>query len=134
NQPLSRLENAFGALSRGERAPNLREDPDVSEIADVNRRFNRMAEDLSAPEADRSIALAVISHDIRSPLARLRMEIELAPLEDSQRGPMVEDIERIDRIVGQFVDFARAGQPPRFETVDVAGLLGQLPATNRKLF
>jgi len=47
---------------------------------------------------------------------------------------MVEDIERIDRIVGQFVDFARAGQPPRFETVDVAGVLGQLPATYRKQF
>lgn len=134
NQPLSRLANAFGALSRGEPAPSLREDLVVSEIAEVNRRFNRMAEDLSALEADRSIALAGISHDIRSPLARLRMEIELAPLEDSQRGPMVEDIERIDRIVGQFVDFARAGQPPHFETVDVAGLLGQLPATYRKQF
>src|SRR5690606_12181004 len=134
NQPLSRLAGAFGALSRGEPAPRLREELVVSEIADVNRRFNQMANDLSALEADRSIALAGISHDIRSPLARLRMEIELAPLEDAQRTPMVEDIERIDRIVGQFVDFARAGQPPRFEAVDVADLLDQLPATYRKQF
>lgn len=132
NQPLSRLASAFGALSRGEPAPRLREDLVVSEIADVNRRFNQMANDLSALEADRSIALAGISHDIRSPLARLRMEIELAPLEDAQRMPMVEDIERIDRIVGQFVEFARAGQPPRCEPVDVASLLDQLPATYRK--
>ncbi len=132
NQPLSRLAGAFGALSRGEPAPRLREELVVSEIAEVNRRFNQMANDLSALEADRSIALAGISHDIRSPLARLRMEIELAPLEESQRTPMVEDIERIDRIVGQFVEFARAGQPPRFEAVDVADLLDQLPATYRQ--
>jgi len=132
NQPLSRLASAFGALSRGEPAPRLREELVVSEIAEVNRRFNQMANDLSALEADRSIALAGISHDIRSPLARLRMEIELAPLDESQRTPMVEDIERIDRIVGQFVEFARAGQPPRCESVDVADLLDQLPATYRQ--
>jgi len=132
NQPLSRLAGALGALSRGEPAPRLREELVVSEIAEVNRRFNQMASDLSALEADRSIALAGISHDIRSPLARLRMEIELAPLEEAQRTPMVEDIERIDRIVGQFVDFARAGQPPRFEQVDVADLLDQLPAPYRQ--
>lgn len=132
NQPLSRLANALAALSRGEPAPRLREELVVSEIAEVNRRFNQMANDLSALEADRSIALAGISHDIRSPLARLRMEIELARLEESQRIPMVEDIERIDRIVGQFVEFARAGQPPRFEPVDVADLLDQLPAAYRQ--
>jgi len=45
---------------------------------------------------------------------------------------MVEDIERIDRIVGQFVEFARAGQPPRFEAIDVADLLDQLPAAYRQ--
>src|SRR5690606_30334500 len=60
NQPLSRLANAFGALSRGDPAPRLREDLLVSEIAEVNRRFNRMSEDLSALERHFGPGLSVV--------------------------------------------------------------------------
>lgn len=132
NQPLARLAGGLAALSRGEPAPHLREEFVVSEIAEVNRRFNQMASDLTALDADRSIALAGISHDIRSPLARLRMEVELAPLDDVQRASMVEDIGRIDRIVGQFIEFARAGESERSEAVDVTLLLEQLRTAYRQ--
>lgn len=132
NQPLARLASAFGALSRGEPAPQLREDLRVSEIAEVNRRFNEMAVDLSTLDADRSLALAGISHDIRSPLARLRMEAELAPLDDEQRSAIVEDIERIDRIVGQFVEFARTDGDARVEAIDIGQLLEQLAGAYRQ--
>ncbi|MFP5406781.1 MAG: histidine kinase dimerization/phospho-acceptor domain-containing protein, partial [Gammaproteobacteria bacterium] len=106
NRPLAVLAGALGAISRGERPPALPENG-PTEIAALNRRFNRMAVDLAALEQDRGIALAGISHDIRSPLARLRMEIELAPLAEDAREAMAGDIERIDRIVGQFVNYAR---------------------------
>jgi two-component system osmolarity sensor histidine kinase EnvZ len=130
NRPLATLARAFGAVSRGEPPPSL---PDAGpiEIAELNRRFNRMAADLAALERDRTIALAGISHDIRSPLARLRMEIEFAALDEVQREAMAGDIERIDRIVGQFVHYARIADPPRAETVDVAALIDALTAGYR---
>jgi two-component system, OmpR family, osmolarity sensor histidine kinase EnvZ len=122
NRPLSGLARALDSLSQG-REPAPLAETGVSEIAALNRQFNRMAGDLATLEADRALALAGISHDIRSPLARLRMELELARLDDEQRQAMIGDIERIDRIVGQFVLYARMAQAPRSGPVDVEAVL-----------
>jgi two-component system, OmpR family, osmolarity sensor histidine kinase EnvZ len=122
NRPLAQLAGAIDRLSRGEPAPRLQEDA-PTEIAEVNRRFNLMAADLAALEIDRAEALAGISHDIRTPLTRLRLEIELSRLSQADRDSMGEEIERIDAIVRQFVEFARpagAGPPQR---VDVSATI-----------
>ena len=132
NRPLALLARAFGAVSRGEAPPPLPVRGPI-EIAELNRRFNRMAADLAALERDRTIALAGISHDIRSPLARLRMEIELARLDEAQREAMAGDIDRIDRIVGQFVHYARIAQPPRGEAVDVPAVIEAAASSYRPL-
>jgi two-component system osmolarity sensor histidine kinase EnvZ len=119
DRPLAQLAQAISAVSRSESPPRLREDG-PPQLARVNRQFNRMARDLADLEHDRTLALAGISHDLRSPLTRLRMEVELAPIEAAQRDPMVEDIGRIDAIVGQFIDYARSNQPPRAQRVDAS--------------
>ncbi|MCO5101560.1 MAG: ATP-binding protein [Burkholderiaceae bacterium] len=125
NRPLSDLAGAIGLLSRG-RAPAPLAESGPTEIAAVNRRFNRLAADLAQLDADRALALAGISHDIRNPLARLRIEVELARLADAQRESMVDDIERIDRIVGQFIGYAQIAQPPRAELVDVSASIASI--------
>ncbi len=125
NRPLSDLARAIRELSHG-RAPAPLTENGPTEIAAVNRRFNRLAADLAQLDADRALALAGISHDVRNPLARLRMEVELSPLGEAQRESMVEDIERIDRIVGQFIGYAQIAQPPRAELVDVSALLASI--------
>jgi two-component system, OmpR family, osmolarity sensor histidine kinase EnvZ len=118
NRPLAQLADAIDRVSRGLPAPRLAEDA-PTEIADVNRRFNRMAGDLAALDADRAEALAGISHDLRTPLTRLRMEIELSGLSFLDKASMGEEIGRIDAIVGQFVDFARPADAHAAERVDV---------------
>jgi len=130
NRPLADLTGAINAMRRGETPGPLKEDL-ASEIAQVNQRFNGMAADLAALEQDRAVALAGISHDIRSPLARLRMEAEMAKLDDPTRDSMVEDIERIDTIVGRFVDFARIGNSSEPTLVPVGEVLEQLPLVYR---
>jgi len=112
SRPLASLAQALGRVSRGERAPPL-EERGTPEIVALNRRFNRMASALAALDADRAVALAGISHDIRTPLTRLRLALEMSGLPDEDRRSMNEDIERIDEIVAQFIEYARAGGEAR---------------------
>lgn len=126
NRPLATLARALARVGSGS-APEPLAESGPSEIAEVNRRFNAMAADLAALEADRAVALAGISHDIRTPLTRLRMQIELSGLADADRQAMDADIAHIDGIVGRFVEYARAGAAERpdarTETVDVTALV-----------
>lgn len=109
NRPLSRLARAIERVSRGQ-PPEVLPEGAPSEIAEVNERFNRMASELAAIESDRAVALAGISHDVRTPLSRLRLEIELSRLPETEKDSMSSEIERIDQIVGKFLDYARSGQ------------------------
>ena len=127
NKPLENLAHALSDLGQGRPTAPLREDL-ASEIASVNRRFNQMTRDLGQLETDRTLALAGISHDIRTPLTRLRMEVEMAKVSDDQRNAMIEDIERINEIVAQFMDYARAGRSTNQEFVDVTERLTSVAA------
>ncbi len=126
NKPLANLAHALGRVSRGENAPPLAESG-PTEIAALHRRFNRMVADLRELESDRAVALAGISHDIRTPLTRLRMEIELASIAEADKESMSDDIARIDAIVGKFMEYARTAasdrQPARVQLVAVADII-----------
>jgi two-component system osmolarity sensor histidine kinase EnvZ len=124
NRPLANLARSLERLSRGERPSRLRE-TGPTEISELNRRFNQLAGDLHAMEADRAVVLAGVSHDIRTPLTRLRLEIELSKLDEASKESMVEEIDRIDSIVRQFIEFAR---PAEFaiEVVNVDSVVEQL--------
>lgn len=58
-------------------------------------------------EEERALLLAGISHDLRTPLTRLRMEAELSVADAEARAGMEADIAEMDRTIGQFLDFAR---------------------------
>jgi len=106
SQPLTRLAEAVDMVGRGEVPPPL---PDVgpSEMAALNRGFNTMTARLKQVEHDRALLLAGVSHDLRTPLARLRLSVEMSQDDSHERELMIDDIEAIDRIIDQFLDFAR---------------------------
>ncbi|MEO8344205.1 MAG: ATP-binding protein [Betaproteobacteria bacterium] len=112
-RPLRELTSAVERVGRGETPPPLPESG-PSEIAAVNRGFNAMMGSLRQIERDRAVLLAGISHDLRTPLARMRLGVELGTRDEATRAGMVADIEEMDRIIGQFLDFARddAGTAP----------------------
>jgi two-component system osmolarity sensor histidine kinase EnvZ len=124
NGPLSNLARAIDRLSRG-RAPRVLPESGPSEISELNRRFNRLASELQSVEDDRAVVLAGISHDIRTPLTRLGLEIEISALPDETKRSMREEIERISGIVKQFVDYARPVEVVS-EQIDLARLIDQL--------
>jgi len=85
-QPLAKLSDFANQVSKGIKPEPLPEDASTSEIQAVNVSFNRMVEDLAHMEADRELLLAGVSHDLRTPITRLRLEIELASHLPEHRG------------------------------------------------
>ncbi|WP_374657412.1 ATP-binding protein [Inhella sp.] len=107
NRPLVELSEAANRIGEGEYDSHLNEHTLTSEIRDVNRGFNRMARVLAKLEQDRSVMLAGISHDLRTPLARLRLEAEMSVEDDMARNAMAQDIDQLDAIITKFMDYAR---------------------------
>jgi two-component system osmolarity sensor histidine kinase EnvZ len=121
-RPLRELTSAVGRVGRGETTPPLPESG-PSEIAAVNRGFNAMLGNLRQIERDRAVLLAGVSHDLRTPLSRLRLGIELEIGDEATRAAMVADIEEMDRIIGQFLDFARDDAATALEPADLNAIV-----------
>jgi two-component system, OmpR family, osmolarity sensor histidine kinase EnvZ len=117
-RPLGELKAAVEGVGRGETPAPLPESG-TSEIAAVNRGFNAMLSNLRQIERDRAILLAGVSHDLRTPLARLRLGIELLQADEATLAGMVSDIEEMDRIIDQFLDFARDGAATATDPIDI---------------
>jgi len=108
NQPLRLLSFAASRVREGNfHADPLDEDVPTNEIRAVNIGFNRMAERLASIEQERALMLAGISHDLRTPLARLRLETELSVHDLQAREFMAADIAQLDAIIDKFLDYAR---------------------------
>jgi two-component system osmolarity sensor histidine kinase EnvZ len=125
NRPLKRLSLAASRVREGHfHGAPLDEGAATSEIREVNIGFNRMAERLAKIEAERALMLAGISHDLRTPLARLRLETELSVSDPQTRELMVADIEQLDDIIDKFLDYARP-EPTDLGPVLLSGVISR---------
>jgi two-component system osmolarity sensor histidine kinase EnvZ len=132
NQPLARLTSATRAVARGRRPDPLPE-RGPTEIREANRSFNQMVNDLNRIESDRTLILAGISHDLRTPLARMQLEVEMARLPDDARKGMQSDLAQMDAIIGQFLDYAKPTDSSSFALVDLSGLLADCAGLAERL-
>ncbi|MBI5268560.1 MAG: HAMP domain-containing protein [Burkholderiales bacterium] len=107
NRPLQDLSFAASRIREGEFDSRLDESTLTSEIRAVNIGFNRMARELAKVEEQRAVMLAGISHDLRTPLARLRLEAEISVADEEARRNMAADIDQLDAIIDKFMDYAR---------------------------
>ena len=132
NRPLARLTAAARAIAKGERQTPLPE-KGSKEIIVANRSFNQMVEDLAQVEKDRAVILAGISHDLRTPLARMQLELEMASLSTDAREGMQSDIAQMDAIIGQFLDYAKPTETSSFVPVEISHLLADCAQHARRL-
>jgi two-component system osmolarity sensor histidine kinase EnvZ len=125
NRPLKRLSFAASQVREGHfNTSTLDEDAATSEIREVNIGFNRMAERLAKIEQERALMLAGISHDLRTPLARLRLETELSVADLETRDLMAADIAQLDDIIDKFLDYARP-EPTDLGPVLLSGVISR---------
>lgn len=124
SRPLRALRQAANRLGRGEAHEPLPEEG-AHELRDLSSAFNRMASDLASMERERAMVLAGISHDLRTPLSRLRLALEMSGAESTATNAMVADIHEIDAVIGQFLDYAR-GESERKAPGDLNAMLVDL--------
>ena len=127
NRPLRAMALAARTVGRGEMPPRLSESG-PAEVADLAHAFNQMAHDLQQLDADRALILAGVSHDLRTPLARLRLGIEMCGADPADVDAMVSDIEDMDRIINQFLEFSKKDGGEQLEALDLAALADELAA------
>lgn len=133
NRPLNLLAHAADKLRNGEPAPRLPED-NLDELREVNQTFNEMADALVRLDAERTLLLAGVSHDIRTPLARLRLAVEMLPEDETSQMKigMIEDIADMDNIIHQFLDFVRGVEGESTKMIDINDLLKSLAERQRR--
>lgn len=122
NRPLKRLANAARRIGRGEVITNLTQETGPREIQAVNKAFMQMSKDLQQASRERALLLAGISHDLRTPLTRMRLSAELLGESEFTEG-MIRDIEDMNAILNQFILFVRDGSDEKTETGDLNEVL-----------
>ncbi|MCU1723328.1 MULTISPECIES: ATP-binding protein [Pseudomonas] len=127
NQPLKRLVFAARQLGQG-RSVRLPVSDTPSEMTEVYRAFNQMAEDVEQAGRERELMLAGVSHDLRTPLTRLRLSLSLMANDSDLTDDMVRDIEDMDAILDQFLAFIRDGRDEPVEEVDLSDLVREVVA------
>ena len=125
NRPLRALASAAGAIGKG-KIPDPVSESGPEEIRTLSHAFNQMSKDLARLDADRALILAGVSHDLRTPLSRLRLGIEMSGADPQLRDGMTADIEEMDRTINQFLDFARTDGGETLQHADLAAIAAEV--------
>ena len=125
--PLKRLNEAVAVLGRGERPATLPE-TGPRELAALAYRFNALVRQVHELLDGRTTLLAGLSHDLRTPLARMRLALEMLGRRPDPKwiAQLETDIEEMNRLVGDMLDLARGLGQEKPSPVDVSILLEDL--------
>ncbi|MGJ8680471.1 two-component system sensor histidine kinase EnvZ [Paraglaciecola sp.] len=123
NRPLKALEVAAISVGKGQVPKPLNEEGS-SELIAVTGAFNQMSKGIKQLEKDRALLTAGISHDLRTPLTRIRLASEMLPDDqDWIKDGIVHDIEDMNEIIDQFINYVRQDQQETLEQGDINDLI-----------
>ncbi|GGY12629.1 ATP-binding protein [Paludibacterium paludis] len=126
-KPISQVVQALRELEQGRHPEPVSEEHGPREVRELTRGFNTMVHSLESSAGERRLMLAGLSHDLRTPLTRLQLMVEMQD-DTTDKHDMLADLEELSRIVRQFIDFARSEEPPRREPVQLAELASSVVA------
>ncbi|MFB9150609.1 ATP-binding protein [Roseovarius ramblicola] len=121
-RPITRLAEAAEAFGRGRHMPY--KPKGATEVRAAGRAFIDMRARIERQIEQRTLMLSGVSHDMRTPLTRLRLE--LAMLDEDEAAPMLRDVDDMQRLLDGFLDFARGAQEDESVPVDPVALVRQV--------
>jgi len=126
HRPLKRLAFAAREIGRGDYPGKLKEEG-PQEVLEVTQAFNQMAKNVYQLEEDRTLLLAGISHDLRTPITRIRLATEFLSEDNEEiKQGIIEDTQDMDDIIDQFIGYVRHGADEQMSHGDVGELLQQV--------
>lgn len=126
-RPLKRLDDAARHIGLGS-APTSLPETGTKELAGLARTFNTMSLQVQSLLANRTTLMAGISHDLRTPLARMRIGLEMLPenVDPKIVARLTKDVEEMNRLIGEFLTFSRSLEKEGVQEIDLQLLLGEL--------
>ena len=126
-RPLELLAEAARHIGLGSHPASLPE-TGAEELAELARTFNQMSLQVQALLANRTILMAGISHDLRTPLARMRIALEMLPenVDPKIVTRLTNDVAEMNRLIGEFLVFSRGIEKEAMQEVDLQMLLREL--------
>jgi two-component system, OmpR family, osmolarity sensor histidine kinase EnvZ len=131
---IRRLARSAEAFGMGRDVPPIRPEG-ASEVRQAATAFNRMQDRIRRFLAQRTEMLAGVSHDLRTPLTRLRLALAMLPRTDELRQDVAEmtaDVEEMDRMIGGYLAFARGEGTEQAEPVNLSVILDDVAAGARR--
>ncbi|MDD0813286.1 ATP-binding protein [Curvibacter sp. HBC28] len=132
--PLAQLRNrmqahAISGIELPPPAQSMQERKAPPELIEIDQAYRLLAERLHRNERERALLMAGVSHDLRSPLSRIRLAAEMLPESpDNAEGvaSITRNVDVADRLTASFLEFVRASTVPMNEVVDLAELIQQV--------
>ncbi|MDO6548559.1 two-component system sensor histidine kinase EnvZ [Pseudoalteromonas carrageenovora] len=126
NRPLKALQQAAVKVGKGDFSSKLDEEGST-EVIEVTRAFNQMSRGIAALENDRRLLMAGVSHDLRTPLTRIRLATEMMVDEDDYlREGIIYDIEDMNGIIDQFIEYLRHHKREELACEDINALVTEV--------
>ncbi len=126
NRPLMALQNAAIEVGKGN-IPEVLQEKGASEIQAVTRAFNQMSKGIQQLEQDRRLLMAGVSHDIRTPLTRIRLATEMMSEQDSYLAEsIIKDTEECNAIITQFIDYLKPITKQDFTKIDLNSIINEV--------
>ncbi|MEZ9510898.1 two-component system sensor histidine kinase EnvZ [Vibrio breoganii] len=126
NRPLKNLESAAISVGNGV-IPEPLPEKGTTEIRAVTTAFNKMARGIEELETDRRLMLAGVSHDIRTPLTRIRLATEMMSDTDNYLADgIIQDIDECNDIIAQFIDYLKPVDRADFSNISLNEMVEEL--------
>jgi two-component system osmolarity sensor histidine kinase EnvZ len=132
-RPLAHLSRAARRIGEGN-LPESFPETGIRELSGLAATFNQMALQVRELLANRTTLLAGISHDLRTPLARMRLAIEMLPegADPKLVARLQQDVDEMNQLIGEFLALSRDLQKETPQQIDIDELLQELADNARE--
>ena len=123
-RPIVRLSKAAERFGRGERVDDLRPSG-ASEIRKATLEFDKMMKRINKHLNQRSEMLSGISHDLRTPLTRLKLQLAMMDKKDTAQ-KMASDIDEMEKMLNDYLQYAKSQSEENYVSIDLNDLVNDI--------